>query len=285
MPVNVTMEEPCTWVVCSPSQNDVSGRWNGDGVSSRGVLCAFLERRVDGGIVGRHVKALGDDLEFVSEDKRRLAGCELYSPVQVERMESSVPVIHRELNVLHVLVGECTGLGTVDLAQEGVFSHRQGGEDRRDLGRDVSHIVETSSVCSIVVGVKEDIESVLDIGFGLFSLLNGDKLGIIDDWIVSFIDDLLSIGVPVGVHDLQGVVEHKRLWDRIVHVFTLPDGKSVVGVGLVLCLHENRVSLSDRDGEQAGLLLVDVVWLDIHSVRLDKVHIVILKANVEHFYD
>lgn len=66
MPIDMTMEEPGSRVIGSPSQYNVSGGRDGDRISSRRVLVALLDRRVDGGVVRGDVEALGNDLEFVS---------------------------------------------------------------------------------------------------------------------------------------------------------------------------------------------------------------------------
>ena len=72
-------------------------------------------------------------------------------------MESGIPVVHGDLDVLQVLVGESVGLSTVDLRQHGVFTHGKSGEHGGNDGRSVSDIVVRSSVGSIVVSVKEDV--------------------------------------------------------------------------------------------------------------------------------
>jgi hypothetical protein len=51
--------------------------------------------------------------------------------VQVERVESSIPIVYCQLDVLHMLVGKCVGLSTIYLREEGVVSHCQSREDRR----------------------------------------------------------------------------------------------------------------------------------------------------------
>jgi hypothetical protein len=66
----VTVEEPCSWVICPPANDHITSRGDGDGIPPSWVLLPFHQRRVQGRIVGRHVKALADDLEFVSIHQR-----------------------------------------------------------------------------------------------------------------------------------------------------------------------------------------------------------------------
>ena len=115
----------------------------------------------------------------------------------------------------------------------------------------------------------------------MLELENRDKLGVIDNGVLSELDRFSS-GVAVGVDDLKSVVEDECLGDRIVHVLGLNDGESIVGVGLVLGLDEDRVSLGDGNGEQAKFAFVDVVRGDFNTIGFDQKDIVLVPVDVEH---
>lgn len=202
-------------------------------------------------------------------------------PVEMERVESSIPVVNGNLNVLHVLVSIRVGLGTVNLRQEGVVTHRKRREDGRDHGRSVSDIIVRSTVGSIIVSVEENVQSVLNVRRRLFKLEDGHKLGVVDDWVFGEFDRG-SGSVALSVDDLEGVVEDERLWDSVVHVFGLENRESIVGAGLILGLDQDRVSLSDGNGEQAKFPFVDVVRGDLDTICLDQEDLVLVPVDVEH---
>ena len=134
---HVAVEEPCARVICSPAENDVASWWDGDGVSSRGVGLVLHDGGVDGRVVRGHVERFGDDLEFVSIDQphgRSMVGItkasiasihtlfpdegSADSPVEMERVEPRIPIIHNQLNHRPMRVRKRVRLRPIDIAPE-----------------------------------------------------------------------------------------------------------------------------------------------------------------------
>jgi len=65
----VTMEKPCSGIIRSPSDHDLTRGRDGDCISPCWVLLIFNKRRVYGWVVGSDVEGLGDYLELVTDDQ------------------------------------------------------------------------------------------------------------------------------------------------------------------------------------------------------------------------
>jgi hypothetical protein len=79
----VTVEEPCSGIIGSPPDHNLSRRWDGDRISPCWVLLIFDKWRVYGWIVGSDIERFGDHLKFVT-----VCQCLLYHPRRCEIVEA-----------------------------------------------------------------------------------------------------------------------------------------------------------------------------------------------------
>ena len=174
----MTVEDPSSRVVGDKSNVDGSSGGNGNGISTNGVGGSFGVRRVESGIVGSDVLSDSNDLELVTvkmDCERKCQSSSLqcgeeraYKDERWRPYESKIrsakegwekerrvsePVNDLKIDDLTGFENVNSSLRSVDSRVRSVGSHRQLGEERRNMRHLEGDVVERSSVDSIVLCV------------------------------------------------------------------------------------------------------------------------------------